>query len=72
MTMSRIRWTSITHSVSVLIVGFLLVLAMVFSARLAGGPGNLVDPFLSVLLGSIGSSRVVQGSAISSEDLAGP
>ena len=56
---------------SVLIVGFLLVLAMVFGAGLARGPGDLVDPFLSVLLGSIRSSRVVQGGPVSPQDLAG-
>jgi hypothetical protein len=58
--------------VSVLIIGFLLVLAMVFGARLAGGPGDLVNPFLSVLLGSVRSSRVVQGGTVSPQDLAKP
>lgn len=56
---------------SVLVVGFLLVLAMVLGARLARGPGDLVDPFLSVLLGSIRGSRVDQGGTVSPQDLAG-
>jgi hypothetical protein len=59
----------VTYSVSVLIIGLFLMLAMVLAARFAGGPGDFVDPLLSMLLGSIGGSRVVQGRAVSTENL---
>jgi low affinity Fe/Cu permease len=55
-----------------LIIGFPLVLAMVFlgiGRLLLFGTGQLVDLLLSVLLGRFRCTRVIQGSPVATQDL---